>query len=218
MTNWSTYHNFGLYLVTDQDLCLNRPILDVVQEAVAGGVSCVQIREKNANTRDFYALAQELVAKVQTKGIPIIINDRVDIALAAKAAGVHLGQSDMPVLAARELLGPNKIIGHTAPTFEIFKNSINLPIQYLVASPVFETQTKKDTAPAWGIEGMLRCRNYLDNAGSNMTLMTIGGINLENAKEVLNSGVESIALVSALCSAKDVKQRAMDFRKLFSKD
>ncbi len=217
MQDWSNFRDFGLYLVTDQDLCLNRPILDVVNEAVAGGVNCVQIREKNANTRDFLALAQELVAKVQVKGIPIIINDRVDIALASNAAGVHLGQSDMPVLTARKLLGTRKIIGHTAPTFEIFKNSVNLPIQYLVASPVFETQTKKDTAPAWGCENMLKCRKYLDSIDSKLTLMTIGGITLENAKEVLNSGVESIALVSALCSAEDVKQRAMDFCALFPK-
>ncbi len=215
MKDWSNFRDFGLYLVTDKDLCLNRPILDVVQEAVAGGVNCVQIREKNANTRDFLALAKELVAKIQVKGIPIIINDRVDIALASQAAGVHLGQSDMPVITAREILGTKKIIGHTAPTFEIFKNSVDLPIQYLVASPVFETQTKKDTAPAWGCAGMRKCREYLDNIGSKLTLMTIGGINLENAQEVLESGVESIALVSALCSAKDIRQEAKAFCALF---
>ncbi len=218
MQDWSNFRNFGLYLVTDQELCLGRPILDIVNEAVAGGVNCVQIREKNANTRDFLALAKELVVNIQNKkNIPIIINDRIDVALAANAAGVHLGQSDMPILEAREILGTKKIIGHTAPTFEFFKNSIDLPLQYLVASPVFETQTKKDTAPAWGLEGMKKCRAYLDSVNSSLPLMTIGGISLENAKSVLDCGVESIALVSALCSAKDVKQKAMEFSALFTR-
>ena len=203
MKDWSGFRNFGLYLVTDNDLCLGRPVLDVVRAAVAGGVQTVQIREKKGNTRDFLELAKLLVREIQPQNIPVIINDRVDIALASGAAGVHVGQSDMPALDARRLLGEKFIVGLTVPTMEILEKSLALPIQYIAVSPVFLTQTKTDTAPAWGIEGMQKARKYLDDRNSKMPLMTIGGIDAKNAKDLLDSGIDSLAVVSAICSAKD---------------
>ncbi len=206
MKDWSQFRDFNVYLVTDTDLCLGRPVLDVVNEAVAGGISVVQIREKNAKTRDFLELAKLLVDQVQSKGIPILINDRIDIALASNAAGVHIGQSDMPVSDARLLLGDKKIIGLTTPSLEIFKASVELPVQYLAAGPVYATNTKKDTAPEWGLEGMKTLRAHLDSIQSKMPLMTIGGINAQNAKGIYDAGVDSIAIVSAICSAKNVEE------------
>ncbi len=210
MKNWSEFSNFGLYLVTDQDLCLGRPILDVVRQAVAGGVNAVQIREKTGNTRDFLALAKLLVREIQSQNIPIIINDRIDIALASDAAGVHIGQSDMPVEDARKLLGSKKIIGLTVPSMEILEKSHDADVQYLAVSPVFLTNTKKDTAPAWGIEGMKKVRQFLDTVSYKKPLMTIGGINKDNAKQIVEAGIDSLAVVSAICSAKDPKLASLE--------
>jgi len=213
MKDWSKFRDFGLYLVTDNDLCMGRPVLDVVRAAVAGGVQAVQIREKNGNTRDFLELARLLVSEIQSENIPIIINDRVDIALASGAAGVHVGQSDMPVLDARHLLGEKAIIGLTVPSMEILEKSLSLPVQYIAVSPVFLTTTKTNTAPAWGIEGMQKARKYLDAMNSRIPLMTIGGIHAGNAKEILEAGIESLAVVSAICSAKDPKLASREILK-----
>lgn len=215
---WSDFRDFGLYLVTDQDLCLGRPLVDVVLQAVQAGVQAVQIREKNNNTRDFLALAKVLVKEVQVRyNIPVIINDRVDIALACGAAGVHLGQSDMPVADARRLMGTRRIIGLTAPTMQDLERAIKEEIQYVAVSPVFPTSTKKDTAPAWGIEGMKKARAFMDEKHCTIPLMTIGGINTQNAREVLQAGIDSIAVVSAVCSARDIDGAVKEFLRAFQK-
>ena len=203
MKDWSNFRNFGLYLVTDTELCMGRPVLDVVRAAVAGGVQAVQIREKTGSTRDFLDLAKLLVREVQSKDIPILINDRVDIALASGAAGVHVGQSDMPVLDARKLLGEKALIGLTVPTMDILEKSLSLPVQYIAVGPVFATTTKTNTAPVWGLEGLKKARKYIDAMEYGRPLMTIGGIHAGNAKDILDTGVESLAVVSAICSAKD---------------
>lgn len=201
MKDWSLYRDYGVYLVTDHDLCLGRPILDVVLQAVEGGVGAVQIREKTGKTRDFLELAKLLVREVQSKGVPVIINDRVDIALASGAAGVHVGQSDMPVKDARLLLGEKAIIGLTAPTMEGLAQGIKESIQYIAVSPVFATMTKTDTAPAWGLEGMREARAFMNSVSCDIPLMTIGGVGQSNARAIRETGIESIAVVSAICSA-----------------
>lgn len=215
MKDWSQFRDFGLYLVTDSDLCLGRPILDVVLAAVQGGVQTVQIREKQGNTRDFLELAKLLVREVQSKNIPIIINDRVDIALASHAAGVHVGQSDMPPEDARKLLGEKAIIGMTAPTMQCLAGAILEPVQYVAVGPVFATQTKKNTAPPWGLDGMRKVRAFLHEKKSAMPFMTIGGINENNAKEILRTGVDSLAIVSTICSAKDPAKVSANLRSLW---
>lgn len=213
MKDWSNFRDFGLYLVTDNDLCMGRSVLDVVRSAVAGGVQAVQIREKTGNTRDFLELAKLLVREIQSQGIPIIINDRVDIALASGAAGVHVGQSDMPALDARQLLGENAIIGLTVPTMKILEESLNLPLQYIAIGPVFPTATKTNTAPTWGIEGLRKARKYIDSMNVTIPLMTIGGIGAGNAKEILETGIDSLAVVSAICSAKDPEMASREILK-----
>ncbi len=217
MKNWSEFKDFGLYLVTDHDLCLGRPILDVVEQAIAGGVKTVQIREKHGNTRDFLALAKLLVRDVQSKGVPVIINDRVDIALASGAAGVHVGQSDMPADEARKILGENAIIGISTPTMEALKACYTLPVQYLASGPVFPTKTKTDTAMNWGLDKMKEAKEFLLSVNCHIPFMAIGGITPENSKSILETGVESLAVVSALCSAKDPKIAAQEFCKAWEK-
>lgn len=201
--DWTTYTDYALYLVTDRDLCLGRPLINIVRAAISGGVKMVQIREKHSNTRDFLELAKLLVQEIQSQGIPIIINDRVDIALASGAAGVHVGQSDMPVKDVRALLGPRAIIGLSVENEGQILKTEQEPVQYLGISPVFATSTKTDTAHAWGLEGLRKARSL-----TSLPLVAIGGINDTNAGEVLQAGANSLAVVSAICSATDPKMAA----------
>ena len=198
-----------LYLVTDQSSLKGRSLTDVVRLAVQGGVTCVQLREKHATSRDFYAQAVALMDLLAPLNIPLIINDRLDIALACGAQGVHLGQSDMPVAAARKLLPPEVFIGWSVETLEDVARSTTLPLDYLGVSPVVATLTKTDTALPWGLEGLQRLR-----ALTPLPLVAIGGIQLHNAAQVLRSGADSLAVVSAICSADDPRAASQQFRGL----
>jgi thiamine-phosphate pyrophosphorylase len=188
----------GVYLVTDQTLCLGRPLASIVADAVRAGVACVQLREKMASTREFLNQALALKPVLASAGIPLIINDRVDIALAAGADGVHLGQSDMPYDAARRLMGPDAIIGLSVETWADVAAAQNLDVAYLGVSPVFATPTKTDTRSPWGLDGLTRIRAY-----SRHSLVAIGGLNAANAKEIIRAGADAVAVVSAICSAED---------------
>lgn len=188
----------GVYLVTDQASCRHYPIETIVSMAVAAKVACVQLREKNLDTRAFLARAQALKTILEPAGIPLIINDRLDIALAAGAAGVHIGQSDMPYEHARKLMGPERIIGLSVESWEDVIAAQDLDVDYIGVSPVFPTPTKTDTKAAWGLAGLARIRGY-----SRHPLVAIGGIHVENADQVIKAGAHSIAVVSAICSARD---------------
>lgn len=187
-----------LYLVTDQALSRGRTLPDVVAAAVQGGVTCVQLREKDLSTRDFLAQALALKALLGPRGIPLVINDRVDVALACGAEGVHLGQSDMPPDEARRLLPPQVFIGWSVETPEDIKRSALLPVDYLGVSPVFATPTKTDTKAPWGLSGLRSIR-----ALTELPLVAIGGIQLNNAAQVMTAGADGLAVVSAICSADD---------------
>jgi len=188
----------GIYLVTDQTLCLGRPLASIVADAVRAGIACVQLREKTASTRKFLNQALALKPVLASAGIPLIINDRVDIALAAGADGVHLGQSDMPYDAARRLMGSNAIIGLSVETWADVEAAQNQDVAYLGVSPVFATPTKTDTRSPWGLDGLARIRAY-----SRHSLVAIGGLNAANAKEIIRAGADAVAVVSAICSAED---------------
>jgi thiamine-phosphate pyrophosphorylase len=198
-----------LYLVTDQPSLRGRTLIDVVQVAVQGGVSCVQLREKHASSRDFYAQAVALMDLLTPLNIPLIINDRLDIALACRAQGLHLGQSDMPVEVARKLLPPEVFIGWSVETLEDVTRSATLPVDYLGVSPVFATPTKADTAAPWGLEGLRRIR-----ALAPLPLVAIGGIHLHNATQVMQAGADSLAVVSAICAADDPCAASQQLREL----
>ena len=188
----------GVYLVTDQTLCLGRPLASIVADAVRAGVACVQLREKTASTREFLNQALALKPVLASAGIPLIINDRVDIALAVGADGVHLGQSDMPYDAARRLMGPDAIIGLSVENWPDVVAAQNLDVAYLGVSPVFATPTKIDTRSPWGLDGLARIRAY-----SRHCLVAIGGLNATNAKDIIQAGADAVAVVSAICSAED---------------
>ena len=198
-----------LYLVTDQLSLRGRCLADVVQAAVQGGVSCVQLREKNLGSRDFLAQALLLKKLLAPYGVPLVINDRIDIALACHAAGVHLGQSDLPVPDARRLLPPEVFIGWSVESMAQVLQSARLPVDYLGVSPVFSTPTKTDTNTAWGLEGLAAVR-----AATCLPLVGIGGIHADNVVDVLRAGADGLAVASALCSAADPHAAAAHLKSL----
>ena len=201
-----------LYLVTDQASLRGRALADVVLAAVQGGVSCVQLREKSLCTRDFVTLAiamQELLAPL---AVPLIINDRIDVALACGAQGVHLGQSDMPAALARRLLPPHVFIGLSVETRDDVTHASRLPVDYLGVSPIYPTPTKTDTAEPWGLDGLRQVRAMTD-----LPLVAIGGIQLTLAHEVLQAGADGLAVVRALCSADDPAAVARSFCQVLNK-
>ncbi len=143
-----------LYLVTDENACLGRDIFWVVEEAVKGGVTMVQLREKSLGTRAFIDRAKKMKDMLLPYNVPLIINDRVDVALASDADGVHVGQSDMPYPILKDLLPPEKLIGLSAETKEDVIEAENCDLTYLAVSPLFSTLSKTDTLTPWGMDGL----------------------------------------------------------------
>lgn len=188
----------GLYFVTDRDLCRTKPLTDVVLQAIRGGAVCVQLREKDVSTRFFVEEAGRIKTLMTPLGVPLIINDRLDVALAVKADGVHVGQSDMPYQIARKLLGPKAIIGLSVETWEDVERAEELDCDYLGVSPVFATPTKTDTKEPWGLEGLARIRTF-----SRHPLVGIGGLHAGNAEAIIRAGADCVAVVSAICAAAD---------------
>ncbi|MFS8495561.1 MAG: thiamine phosphate synthase [Actinomycetes bacterium] len=193
----------GLYLVTDRGLAGDRPLEEVVLAAVEGGAGVVQLREKELATRAFVESARRLKALLEPRGIPLIVNDRVDVALAAGADGVHLGQEDMAYPDARALLGPDAIIGLSVETPEDVREAEGFDVDYLGVSPIFPTPTKSDTKGAWGLDGLAEVRRM-----SRHRLVAIGGLNATNAADAIRAGADAVAVVSAICAAADPRRAA----------
>ena len=200
-----------LYLVTDRDLSLGRSLEEVVCEAVAGGVTIVQLREKDAATGEFVELARRLMAVLKPLGVPLIINDRVDIALAVDADGVHIGQSDMSYADARRLLGPDKIIGLSVENFEDLEAANALDVDYIGISPVYGTPTKTDTAEPFGLEGLRKAVQM-----SVHPTVAIGGMNASTVEDVMAAGTDGVAVVSAICSAESPRLAAKELSGIIS--
>jgi thiamine-phosphate pyrophosphorylase len=200
-----------LYLVTDRDLSLGRSLEEVVSEAVAGGVTIVQLREKDAPTGEFVDLARRLMAQLKPLGIPLIINDRIDVALAVDADGVHIGQSDMRYEDARRLLGPDKIIGLSVENMDDLLEANRLDVDYIGISPVYGTPTKIDTAEPFGLEGLRKAI-----AMSVHPTVAIGGMNASTIGEVIKAGTDGVAVVSAICSASSPRAAAKELSEIIS--
>ena len=197
-----------LHLVTDRPLAAPRTIEDVVAAAVRGGVTVVQLREKECCTREFVALARKLKEMLTPLAVPLIVNDRADVALAAGADGVHAGQSDMDCRDLRRLLGPGAIIGLSVETPAQAEQAAALPVDYLGVGPIFSTSTKPDAAPAWGIEQLAELR-----LRTRHVLVAIGGIHAGNARQVIAAGADGLAVVSAICAAADPEAAARELRR-----
>lgn len=188
-----------LYLVTDRALSIGRPLLDIVSAAVRGGVTMVQLREKECDTREFIELGRTVHTITNAADIPLIINDRADVAQVIGAEGLHIGQHDMSYTDARRLLGPKAIIGLSVENEEQARECLSFSgLDYIGASPVFSTPTKTDTAPALGLDGIRRLRNIV---GADLPMVAIGGINQANIQDIIHAGADGVAVVSAICSA-----------------
>lgn len=193
--------DFRLHLVTDRALSLGRDLLTIVDAAVQGGVTVVQLREKDCSTRDFIELGRVVARRLKGTTVPLLINDRVDVALTVGADGVHVGQSDMPYADARRLLGPEAIIGLSVESVADAEVAEELDVAYLGLSPVFVTPTKRELEQQLGLEGVSAIRKR-----SRHNLVAIGGIHSDNMNAILDAGADGIAVVSAICSAADPVQ------------
>ncbi|MFG6248242.1 thiamine phosphate synthase [Vibrio diabolicus] len=193
---------YRLYLVTDDQQDLST-LKHVVRKAVEGGVTMVQVREKHGDVRAFIERAQAVKTILEGTGVPLIINDRVDVALAVDADGVHLGQSDMPAEIARQLIGPNKILGLSIETEDQLAEADSLPIDYIGLSAIFATPTKINTKKHWGIGGLKMALNT-----TSLPIVAIGGINETNIPALSATGVHGLALVSAICHAENPTKAA----------
>ena len=195
-----------LYLVTDSRLAGRRGLPDVVRRAIEGGATCVQLREKSLGRAAYIAQACVLKEICQARDIPLLVNDDIEVARRSHADGIHLGQSDASVTEARDVLGPQAIIGLSIESVEQARAAAELDADYLAASPIFTTPTKTDTAEPLGLMGLRAIRQVTDKP-----LLAIGGINLNNAREVLAAGADGLAVVSALVAAPDPYLAARQF-------
>nr|WP_320119900.1 thiamine phosphate synthase [uncultured Marinifilum sp.] len=196
-----------LYLVTDREFANGRSLEDIVEAAVKGGVSMVQIREKDSSTKDFYELALSVKQILKAYNVPLIINDRLDIALAVDADGLHIGQRDLPYRKAREIFGPDKIIGLSVENIEQAVEANKLDVDYIGLSPVFSTQTKNDIAKPLDLEGVNKIALFTKHP-----TVAIGGINSENTADIIKAGANGIAVVSAIICRDNPEKSASELR------
>jgi thiamine-phosphate diphosphorylase len=204
--------DLSLYLVTDFPLATaqGRTDLAIVKAAVAGGVTTVQFRDKQREGRELYRVGRELRDFCADAGITFIVNDRLDLALALEADGLHLGQSDLPIEVARQVAGDRLFIGLSVVTEQETYAALLAQADYLGASPVFTSSTKPDAGEGIGLK---RLANLVQLAGT-VPVVGIGAINATNAAEVIRSGASGVAVVSAIVGAADVTSAAQQLRQL----
>src|SRR5512135_2687481 len=197
--------DYTLYLVTDANLSRGRSPREVVEAAILGGVTVVQYREKSASTRRIIDEALELRDLCRRYSVPFIVDDRVDVALAVEADGVHVGQDDMPASLARRLIGHDKILGVSAENIEQALAAQADGADYIGASPIFATPTKPDAPPPMGAAGLLKMARACP-----LPIIAIGGLNATNAGSMIRAGAAGVAVVSAIVSAEDVQAAARE--------
>jgi len=201
--------DYSLYLVTDQDLMVASNIEECVEKAVSGGCTVVQLREKTASSREFYETALRVRKITADMGVPLIINDRADIALAVNADGVHVGQDDLPLDAARRIMGKDAIIGVSVNNVTEALAAAAMGADYLGVGAMFATGTKKD-ADITSMDELRRIR-----AEIKIPIVAIGGINKNNVPLFAGTGIDGIAVVSAIVAQKDARSAARELKALF---
>lgn len=194
-----------LYLVTDESLLSGKDLYQTVEAAVKGGVTMVQLREKESSTRDFTMRAIRLKELLSPYRVPLIINDRIDVALASDADGVHIGQGDMHYSQVCRLLPKGKIIGLSVESREQVFEANRFDVDYIAASPVFSTATKTNTIIEWGLKGLEWIKSV-----SRHPVIAIGGMNKQNITSVFKAGADGVAVVSAIISASDPEKAARE--------
>lgn len=202
--------DYTLYLVTDRQLMSSATIEESVEEAICGGCTVVQLREKKANSRMFYQMAVSVKRVTQRYGVPLIINDRVDIALAVDAEGVHIGQDDLPLDKVRTIIGTNKIIGVSASNLPEAVAAQAAGADYLGVGAMYATGTKTD-ANLTSIAELRRIRETV-----NLPIVVIGGINKDTVRNFTKTGINGVAVVSAIVAQGDVAGATREIKALFT--
>jgi thiamine-phosphate pyrophosphorylase len=196
-----------LYLVSDPELARGRSLVEIVAAAAKGGVTLVQLRDKRADGRALLEQARALKTLLDPHGIPLIVNDRIDVALAAGAAGCHVGQSDLPAEDARAILGPDPIIGLSIDALDQARAADPEHVDYVAHGPFAATGTKPDAGAPVGARGIAAVREL-----SALPLVAIGGIDAGNAADAIRAGADGIAVVSAIVAAADPEAAARELR------
>ena len=203
--------DYTLYLCTDRDLMSTETIEEAVEQAILGGCTVIQLREKECSSKDFYQTACSVKKITEKYQVPLIINDRVDIVLAVDADGVHVGQSDLPADIVRKLLGNDKIVGVSARTVEEAEQAQRDGADYIGVGAMYATHTKKDARPVT-IEQLANIRKQV-----SIPIVAIGGINKDRVKDFEGIGINGVAVVSAVIAQKDIKAAALELKEEFEK-
>ena len=201
--------DYSVYLVTDRRNKTDDEFLNIIEEAIKGGTTVVQLREKTASTKEFYELALKVKEITTRYEVPLLINDRIDIALAIDSEGVHIGQDDMPADIAREIIGEDKILGVSASTVEEAKKAQMDSADYIGSGAVFPTSTKDDADSVSKDE----LKEILDSI--DIPVVAIGGITVENASTLKSSGIAGFSVVSAIMSAEDPKEASRKLKEIY---
>jgi thiamine-phosphate pyrophosphorylase len=197
----------NLHVITDTSLQKKFSHVELTEIALAGGADTIQFRSKSGSTKDMIESARQMKVLCSRAGVPLIINDRIDIALAAGADGVHLGQDDFPIPLARKLLGPDAIIGGSAGDMEEAKKCLAEGADYIGVGPVYYTKSKPDAGKAMGIENLRIIADEIP-----LPIIAIGGITASDIEELLETGAHGVAVISAVCLSDDPEAAARRFR------
>lgn len=200
MNSRDIINSWNLYVITDEKLSKKRSHLDIAKAAIAGGAEVIQLRDKEASSKKMFQTAVILRKLTQQNKVSLIINDRLDIALAVGADGVHLGQTDIPAQVARKLIGPNMILGISAGTLNEALEAERQGADYLGVGPIFEARgTKTDAGAPLGLSLLNQLREKC-----KIPLIAIGGINQDNLKGVIRAGATAVAIISAIVTSKNI--------------
>lgn len=203
--------DYSIYLVTDRDLMSTKTLEEAVEEAIKGGCTLVQLREKECSSLDFYTTAINIKRITDKYKVPLLINDRLDIALTVDAAGVHIGQSDLPCSVVRKIVGDDKIIGVSAGTLENAIKAENDGADYIGVGAMYATGTKKD-AKHTSMDELKKIRENI-----SIPIVVIGGINKERITDFNGTDIDGLAIVSAIISQKDIYRATNELKDLFLK-
>jgi len=212
MTDRISPARWRLYVITDERVSRGRSHLQVAEAAILGGADVLQLRDKESSSGRLFQVAMQLRKLTREAKVPLIVNDRLDIALAADADGVHVGQADLPASVARSILGPGRILGVSAETVAEAVAAAEDGADYLGVGPVFEARgTKPDAGLPLGLELIAEIRRHC-----RLPIVAIGGINAENARKVREAGADAAAVISAVASADDIARAARRLKRLLS--
>ncbi len=198
--------DYSLYLVTDRTILKEKNLEKAIEEAILGGVTLVQLREKDIDTRNLFEISKKVKKITDRYNIPLIINDRIDVALAVDAGGVHVGQSDMPADVVRKIIGDEKIVGVSVGNLKEAKDAKKQGADYLGVGAIFSTSTKKD-AKSVSLDELIKIR-----ANVEIPIVAIGGINQYNVNNLKNTNIDGISVISAILGRENVKKAAEELK------